>query len=29
VASLAKLFWKALLSIRYRSRRETSGAHLG
>jgi len=29
VASLIKLFWKALQGIEYRSRRETSGAHLG
>jgi len=29
VASPIKLFWKALPGTWYRSRRETSGAHLG
>jgi len=28
-ASLVKLFWKALLGVGYRSRRETTGAHPG
>ena len=28
-ASPIKLFWKPPLGVKYRSRRETSGAHLG